>query len=368
MRLLISKLLSQLPLFVVFVGRVVLFCIFVLFGLEIFFRLGIHAKEYPRGLQDSNTCISCFDESWVKEGLNSFGPLCKPMGHWRINNEGWNSVFDYSARGNYRRPRIAILGNSYIEGWAADVESHIDAELYSSLNGEVDVYVFGISGATFAQYLGMMSFIENTYDPDVYLLMLSSFGIERSLNASVSPYRFYLDEVDSNFVLSPPREIYHQNRVGRVIFRSALARYLKLNKQIFSERLNVDAEEMVVAGEVPDGVSQQNLRAGNFFLESFAQQLPGDKIIFFADGNRDAVYSGSPDYQAGLDYRILDELLDSNSVFELVDLTSYMAADFSENRIRFSRDYDPHWNNYAHKIAAEALLPYVRSALTELGY
>ena len=367
MRLLINKL-SKLPLFVVFVGRVVLFGIFALLGLELFFRLGMHAKEYPRGMQDSNTGISSFDVSWIKEGYNSFGSLCKPMGHWSINNEGWNRIFDYSSRNDFSRPRIAILGNSYIEGWAADVESHIDAELYQLFNGNIDIYAFGISGATFAQYLGMLPYIETTFNPDVYLLMLSGFGIERSLDSSISPYRFYLEEVDSNLVLAPPRAVYRQNRLGRVFFRSALARYLKLNKQIFSEGLNVDIEEMVVSGEVLGGVSRQNLRAGVFFLESFAHQLPGDKIIFFADGNREAVYSGSSDYTMGLDYQILEELLDSDSRFELIDLTSVMANDYSQNGIRFSRDYDPHWNNHAHKIAAEALFPYVHSALTELGY
>jgi len=115
----------------------------------------MHAKEYPIGIQSQVTNVTNFDNSWVSEGDNSFGPFCKPMGHWRINNAGWNSVFDYFQRVDYSRGRVAILGNSYVEGWASDVDSHIDAELYDLFSAKVDVYAFGLSGLTFAQYLGL---------------------------------------------------------------------------------------------------------------------------------------------------------------------------------------------------------------------
>ena len=329
--------------------------LFILIGLELFFRFAIHASEYPRWKQNPVTNVSCFDNSWVAEGYGSFGPLCKPMGHWKINNAGWNSISPYSARENYNRPRVAILGNSYIEGWASDVEAHIDAELYYLFDREVDVYAFGMSGVSFAQYLGTLPYIESEFDPDVYLILLSSFGISRSLDASISPYRFYLEESDSGFVLADPPEVFIQNRYGRILLRSALARYLRLNKQVFSQKLNVDADEMVSSERIPEQIPSEYLQAGRFFLEEFHKLLPNDKIIFFADG-------------ACLDYEIMAELLESDSVFTLVDIAGYLSEDYAENGIEFHRSYEAHWNNYGHEVVARALFPFVCEALTELGY
>ena len=338
-----------------FVIRIALSCIFFMAVLEVFFRFGLHAREYPRGIQDPMTNLSYFDNSWVSEGVGSFGPLCKPMGHWRINNAGWNSIFDYSEREGYSRPRVAILGNSYLEGWAADVEKHLDAELHEMFNGEVDIYAFGISGASFAQYLGTILYVESQFDPDVYLILLSSFGISRSLDSSISPYRFYVEESDSGYVLVDPPEVYVQNRYGRILFRSAFARYLKLNRQVSAQKLEVDVSEMVGAEPISEEIPLEYFSAGQFFIEELERVLPEDKIIFFTSGDC-------------LDYSILSELQDSSSSFMLVNLYSYMFTDYEQNGIEFHRSYDAHWNNYGHEVVARGLYPYVREALTELGY
>ena len=221
--------------------RTFLFIALLACVLELFFRFVLPSREYPRGYHDPETGVSTFDTSWVTEGFGTHGPYCRPMGSWRINNVGWNSIYNYHPRTDHTRPRIAILGNSYIEGLASDVDHHIDVELYRLLDKEVDVYGFGVSGATFAQYLGMIPHIEENYDPDIYLMMLSSFGISRSLDSSVSPFRFYVTESALGYALHEPSRIYIQNRSGRILFRSALARYLYLNKQVGSRKLNIDA-------------------------------------------------------------------------------------------------------------------------------
>lgn len=215
--------------------------------------------------------------------------------------------------------------------------------------------LFGVSGVSFAQCLGTLPYIESEFDPDVYLILLSSFGISRSLDPSISPYRFYLEESDSGFVLTEPLEVFTQNRYGRILFRSALARYLRLNKQVFSQKLHVDADEMISSERTPEQIPSEYLRAGRFFLEEFHKLLPDDKIIFFSNG-------------ACLDYKIIDELLESDSVFTLVDIAGYLSEDFADNGIEFHRVYDPHWNNYGHEVVAKAVFPYVRQALNELEY
>lgn len=329
--------------------------LFILIGLELFFRFGMHAKELPRCNQDLVTNIFNYDTSWVREGTNTWGALCKPQGHWRINNNGWNSIFDYSSREDLDRPRIAILGNSYLEGFTADVESLVDAELYRLLKGEADVYSFGLSGATFAQYLAMVPYIESRYNPDVYLILLSSFGISRSLDSSISPYRFFLEESESGFVLAEPQAVYSQNKIGRLLFRSALARYIRLNKQMFSEPLAVDAEEIENTYQEQEEIPLEHFRAGEYFVTAFRTLLPNDMIIFFSDGEC-------------ADFRILSQVVLPDTLFSLINIESYMSDDFALNGIDFSREDDPHWNNYGLLTVANALLPYILNALRELGY
>ena len=235
------------------------------------------------------------------------------------------------------------------------------------LDDQADVYSFGISGATFAQYLGMLPHIEERYDPDLYVFILSEFGISRSMEKHFSPYRFYLEEGAEGLELHKPRARFIQNKYGRIIFRSAFARYLYFNKQIGVKKLDVDVDEMLVGSNV-DPITPEHKAAGRFFLESFAEIIPGDKVIFLADGNREAIYQNLAQYSQGKDYRILEDLIEPDSIFSMVDLTDFMRRDYAENGHIFSPEFDPHWNNYAHSVAAEALTPHIQEAMKELGF
>lgn len=336
-----------------FAIRLLLFGLFAAAGMELFFRVGLHATENPRAVQDPLTGVSRFDTSWIREGRCTSGPLCRPLGRWRINDAGWNSIFDYAPRTDPDRPRIAVLGNSYIEGFASDVDSHLDAELSRLLGGAVDVYAFGISGATFAQYAGMIPGIEREYDPDIYLIMLSSFGIGRSLDAGVSPYRFTVSETDSGFSLRPPREVFVQNRYGRLLFRSALAMYLRLNRNAFGEGLQLAAEESSPPAEGGDSIPARLREAGGFFVETLEGLLPGHPIILFACSGTDQ------------DYRILEPLLAGNPAFTLVDLADALDRASAREGVTLISADGGHWNDAGQRAAASALLPAVRNALEE---
>jgi hypothetical protein len=339
-----------------FVLRLLLFAVFSAVGMELFFRFGLHATENPRSVQDPLTGVSMYDTSWLREGMCTSGSRCLPLGRWRINNAGWNSIFDFSERTDASRPRIAVVGNSYIEGFASDVDSHMDAELFRLLDGEADVYAFGISGATFAQYVGMIRYIEQEFNPDIYLIMLSNFGINRSLDSCVSPYRFYLSETDSGFRLSPPREVFVQNRYGRVLFRSAFAMYLRLNKNAFPEVLQLLENEIAMEPIALDTIPDRVLAAGAFFVDTLERFLPGHGIILFACSDE------------VLDYLVLESVLEDESPILLFDLSDYMNRDFAANRISFQGADGGHWNSRGHRTAALALLPAVRKALADLGY
>ena len=77
-----------------FLLRTALFMISAFLFIELFFWFAMPARQYPRGFQEADTGITRFDTTWVRSGRGSFGPYCRRMGHWQLNNAGWNSTFE----------------------------------------------------------------------------------------------------------------------------------------------------------------------------------------------------------------------------------------------------------------------------------
>ena len=98
--------------------------------LEVIFRTAIPACRLP---------AACFDEKaglfkycpGAGEGLATFGPFAEQRGRWRINGHGGNSAIDYEERKT--RPRIAVIGDSYVEAFQVDADRNYPALMRAAL-------------------------------------------------------------------------------------------------------------------------------------------------------------------------------------------------------------------------------------------
>jgi len=112
---------------------------------ELFFRFVLPASEWPRGIiLDSS--IRRFDSQSFTEGEFTYGRYCQGRFSWSINNGRWNSIYYYQSKLERDIPMIAILGDSYIEGFYSNVDEHIDVYLTEAFEDSIEFYTFAMSG------------------------------------------------------------------------------------------------------------------------------------------------------------------------------------------------------------------------------
>ena len=92
--------------------------LFLLLGMvEVTLRC-LPASDGPYTVFDKASNILKFDGSKQSDGLGTAGNLAQRKSKWHINNMGWNCGYDYSTHNN--KPIVAVIGNSYIEGFIVD--------------------------------------------------------------------------------------------------------------------------------------------------------------------------------------------------------------------------------------------------------
>jgi len=148
------------------------------------------------------------DSVWVKGGRGEI------RSHYVVNKQGYNSLVDYDEKDDHKL-RVAILGDSYIEGFQTDVEKSIGRQLESLYKGGVVVHEYGASGANLYDFvLAYEKFVKGRYD-----------------------YAFIL-ATDKDLVTSAPSYMGQGNKKPEVgmlrmaYYHSSTLRYLNINQGI----------------------------------------------------------------------------------------------------------------------------------------
>ena len=121
----------------------ILYALVLIACLELFFRFVIPASSNPMSLQSADNLIIRLDPESRREGYMSEDRYALERYHWTINDQGYNSTFDYESAEDRDKPLIVLLGDSGIEGYRSDVEEHIGVFLGNELNDHSAVYSFG---------------------------------------------------------------------------------------------------------------------------------------------------------------------------------------------------------------------------------
>lgn len=339
-----------------FIARCALFLVALAIILEGFFRIVLPATQHPRLAFVEEFQISRFDPDWMASGIRTIGPFCRRQGNWTLNSSGWNSRFEYPPERTVGRPRIAILGDSYIAGFAVDVEKHIDSALFDLLGGTSDVFAFGDPGAPLAHLVGLTRYIDASYAPDIFIIFVSHGAISKSLEQA-SPFRYRVVEESNGFKLAPPQRSYVSNRLGRFVYRSALVRYVLMNRQV---PLNSPREGFLgldqIEGTVDLPIRTCDLALADFLLGEFCKAAPHQRIVFITDAPRGPLYRQTmKPLPRPLDFRLLEQVAAEYPRVQVLGLGDAMWEDFQTNGIRFESPPDPHWNERGHLVAAQAL-------------
>jgi len=95
---------------------------------------------------------------WIRGGMREIAS------HYKINQQGFNSLKDYLTL-DKNKVNIAIVGDSYIEGFHVDIENSIGRILEAETHNEFEVHEYGKSGGNIVDFsLIFNQWIRNRYD------------------------------------------------------------------------------------------------------------------------------------------------------------------------------------------------------------
>lgn len=161
-----------------FILYIVVLIISSLIVLECTTRLfDLSNDSIPEANVNGNRLITPGAENrWIGGGFREI------IGHYKINPQGFNSLKDYDFI-DENKLNIAIIGDSFIEGFHVDVANSIGRILENEMQQEVNVHEYGKSAGNIADFSQMyLSFVKNKYDYTFILVAEPDLYEETSFN------------------------------------------------------------------------------------------------------------------------------------------------------------------------------------------
>jgi hypothetical protein len=248
--------------------------------------------------------------------------------------------FGYPSKENFQTGvhPVLVIGDSYIQAAAIKEDDHIAAQLAESLG--VPVYPLGQSGGALSDYLGILEWGVKKFSPQAVVIVIQKGDIIGSLSGEV--YHFDCAQMECS---NHRTDLTGQSRIKQFLNSSKLFRYL-FDNLTFIDNLNpiIHNKEDI----------QFNSRMIDFFLAEVERIIGKENVVFTVD----ATSSNKP-----ADELNLFEARAALKGFNVVNL----AGSFSKWRdmgVRLNfQPVDGHWNEKAHKIAADEVLPSVKRIL-----
>jgi hypothetical protein len=154
-----------------FLVKIFLIMVFSFVILEILVRVagiaGIRLSE--ENINNNRLYEKNFEGVWAKGGLGEIKSNVK------INNQGWNSIKNYEFLPK-NKINVAIIGDSYIEGFHENVENSIGRRLENVFANTLNVHEFGHSGGNINDYLLIYNSIKfSNYNKIIILVSNADF-------------------------------------------------------------------------------------------------------------------------------------------------------------------------------------------------
>lgn len=148
------------------------------------------------------------------EGVLVQGGMREVASHYKINQQGFNSLKDYTTL-DENKISIAIIGDSYIQGLQVDVENSIGRILEAETLDKVEVHEYGRAGMNIVDYsLIFTQSIKNRYD---YTFILAT-------NKDIVPKKASS--------MGKGNKIPNSSLMREIYNRSSFIRYLNINHKL----------------------------------------------------------------------------------------------------------------------------------------
>jgi hypothetical protein len=332
--------------------------------LEIFFRTVVPATSTPPACFDEEEGLLRFCRNGGS-GTATYGKWARQRAHWHINNEGWNSPVDYSREKT--RPRIAVIGDSYVEALQVDVDLSYPSLLRQQIGNDYDVFSFGISGASLADYLNFSRYVARCFDPDIVVVNVVHNDFDESIYSlnpnDIHQTRLRIDGSEITEVAPRPNPEFAQfSARKRWLRKSALVRYLFFNLRIRHTITQLLDRRQYNANIDVEAVQRDLMtisRGVTYVVKHIRSENPERRVFFVMDAPRHDIYN---ERLAESNVMVLHGMLAgacADNGVELLDLTEPMAEEYRLRRRRFGFVFDGHWNEYGHAFVASQILPLI---------
>jgi hypothetical protein len=351
--------------------------VFILIGFEIIFRTIFPASNPPEACFEESNAVYHYCPNQGK-GKVTFGTNTSHRSKWFINNEGWNSSAVYKCA--KKIPRIAIIGDSYVEAFEVDVDNSFPALLRAQLGTKYDVYSFGMSGYPLSQYLHVSRYISCCLHPDIMIFNIVHDDFEESISEfNKEDYHLLtisiLDTVIEDVQPRPNYSFREFRWTKRLLRKSAIARYLVFNAGLsfpFKNPFDKTSGSAKPKNNMQDTNYNANIevasvkkkvasirKAVTYIFERLRAENPDTRLIFIMDGPRNDIYHGRAKESSVLFLHQMMQEICGEMKLELLDLSNAMYEDYDEKRKKFDSAVHGPWNEYGHQFVAEQIKQYL---------
>jgi len=275
----------------------------------------------------------------------------------KINNYGYATDKIFQEKSVKTKPVIAVIGDSYVEAMQVKNSDTFHAILDDKFDN-YDFYPLGISGSPLSQYLAFAKFASNHFAPEVYIFLIIDNDFDESFESiKKAPGFHYFDDETGLKLLN-----YQPSNIKLLARKSAFLRYLNLDLNVTAQLRRIFSPTSINR-EVNERYNTDFLysgrKANKKFLQGIEELSSTAKVIILIDGDRNAIYSGLDDRDRNSYVNILvNELGESAKNIAnvcVIDLHNNFKNNYIKNGEKFNYEYDFHWNERGHLVAAQAL-------------
>ncbi|WP_158976786.1 hypothetical protein [Cellulophaga sp. L1A9] len=304
------------------IKKIVVYAVLLLLVLEGLVRVFHLYNEVPRRFADDKGV-----EKWVpnQSGYSITGNRKQNVGHYKINNFGFNSVHEeYQPQENTFE--IALVGDSFIEGFHEDYTNSLGQQIEQNLSNTT-VLEFGYSGYDLADELHVIHSYKDLFDKIDYTFIYLRFTDDLDRSAYEESSRLSLDTPMSRIAKQIKLLVYLKD-IG------ALDPLLQLPGRIkgfiSGAKENTPSEAELAAQEK----MKQELSLENFKKLTATYPINKEKFAF-----------------------LLDSSLCSAEFLNFLNQNSYNYLDIntvlSKSKEPTTLVYDQHWSKQGRKLIAE---------------
>ncbi|MBN1312335.1 MAG: hypothetical protein JXB30_13030 [Anaerolineae bacterium] len=339
-------------LFIVLAEIVITLCV-----IDVLFPLFVPVSDYPYVQADAQLGIRRIPNQsgrWVYRGGEEVNV------HWHTNAQGWISSYDYiTARAGV--PRIAVVGDSYVEAQNVETSESFPEQLQQYLPCEAEVYRFGMSGASLAQYWAILQEAVK-YQPDITVISIVGNDFEQSLGPNAFGLHWYFrPDGMGRFVAVKPME-FEADWLSRLLDHSSLRRYIRGNLMGWI----VESYLVTQPRELPDvqPATREEIEAFVPFILAEYQQIAeanDTRLILTLESDRATLYGIDPSplfYPTVMTMEEARQLVMENAAalgIPIIDLTPVFEADYAATGEQLNFQLDLHWNRRGNQIVGEHL-------------